>query len=62
VDWAWVGSALRDAHFAGPISIHLEYDIPAGAPQERTVRTLEAARRDLAYARRFLYAPSSVLR
>lgn len=62
VDWAWVGSALRDAHFSGPISIHLEYDIPAGTTQERTARTLEAAGRDLGFARRFLYAPSSVLR
>jgi sugar phosphate isomerase/epimerase len=62
VDWAWIGSVLRDAHFTGPISIHLEYDIPAGAPQERTGRTLDAARRDLGFARRFLYAPSSVSR
>jgi sugar phosphate isomerase/epimerase len=54
VDWVWVGSALRDASFGGPISIHLEYDIPAGTAQERTARTLEAASRDLAFARRFL--------
>jgi sugar phosphate isomerase/epimerase len=54
VDWAWIGSALRDAHFAGPISIHLEYDVPASTPKERTARTLEAARRDLAFARRLL--------
>lgn len=60
VDWAWIGSALREAHFGGPISIHLEYDIPANTPQEHTARTVEAASRDLSFARRFLYAPSSV--
>jgi len=49
VDWAWFGSALRDARFTGPISIHLEYAIPAG-----TRHTLDAAKQDLAFARRFL--------
>ena len=54
VDWIWVASALRDARFAGPISLHLEYDIPGATPQERTRRTLEAAVRDLAVARKYL--------
>ena len=54
VDWTWVGAALRDANFSGPISIHFEYDIPGSTPQERTRRTLEAAKRDLAVARGFL--------
>jgi sugar phosphate isomerase/epimerase len=49
VDWAFVGKALTDARFAGPISVHLEYEIPAG-----TKHTLDAARRDLAFARKFL--------
>ena len=49
VDWAFVGSALNEAKFSGPISIHLEYEIPAG-----TSHTLQAASRDLAFARRFL--------
>lgn len=49
VDWAWVGAALREAHFSGPISVHLEYALPAG-----TSHTLKAASRDLAFARRFL--------
>jgi sugar phosphate isomerase/epimerase len=47
VDWKWIGSALHDARFAGPISVHLEYDIPA---EEHARRTLEAAKRDLAVA------------
>jgi len=54
VDWVWIGTALRDARFTGPISVHLEYDIPGSTPEERTRRTLEAAKRDLAFARRFL--------
>lgn len=49
VDWTFVGKVLRDAQFAGPISVHLEYEIPSGTEQ-----TLAAARRDLAVARRFL--------
>lgn len=52
VDWAWMGSAVRTAKFSGPISIHLEYDIPGATPAERTQRTIEAARRDLAVARK----------
>jgi sugar phosphate isomerase/epimerase len=54
VDWAWFGSALRDAQFAGPISLHLEYDIPGATSQERTRNTIAAAVRDLTTARRFL--------
>jgi sugar phosphate isomerase/epimerase len=49
VDWAWVATALRDARFSGPISVHLEYELPPG-----TRHTLEAAARDLAFARRAL--------
>jgi sugar phosphate isomerase/epimerase len=49
VDWTFVGTALRDASFRGPISLHLEYEIPAG-----TRHTLDAAVRDLAVARRYL--------
>jgi len=49
VDWTFVGKALRDANFAGPISLHLEYEIPPG-----TRHTLDAAVRDLAVARRHL--------
>ena len=49
VDWQWFGRAMRDAAFAGPISVHLEYELPSG-----TTHTLDAARRDLAFARRLL--------
>ena len=28
VDWAWFGKVLAEARFAGPISLHFEYEIP----------------------------------
>jgi sugar phosphate isomerase/epimerase len=49
VDWSWFGSALRGTQFTGPISVHLEYDMPAG-----TRHTLEAATRDLGVAKKIL--------
>jgi sugar phosphate isomerase/epimerase len=54
VDWKWFSTTLRAARFAGPISLHLEYDIPGSTADERTRRTLDAAKRDLAFARRML--------
>jgi sugar phosphate isomerase/epimerase len=60
VDWAWFAATLRGTDFSGPISLHLEYEIPGSTPEERTRRTLEAAKRDLAVAKRFLSGPSSV--
>lgn len=48
VDLAWTARVIRAAGFAGPISVHLEYDMPTG-----TAHTLAAARRDLEVARRF---------
>jgi sugar phosphate isomerase/epimerase len=49
VDWAWFSSVLREKKFSGPISVHLEYEMPAG-----TRNTIAAAQRDLAFARRML--------
>lgn len=49
VDWTFVGKTLGQANFSGPISLHLEYDIPSG-----TRNTLDAAVRDLGVARRYL--------
>jgi sugar phosphate isomerase/epimerase len=48
VDWSAVTSIVRAARFAGPISLHLEYTIEPG-----TGRTLAAARRDLAVAKKY---------
>jgi hypothetical protein len=47
-----MGKVVRDAKFTGPISLHFEYEIPGNTPEERTRRTLDAAVRDLAFARR----------
>jgi L-ribulose-5-phosphate 3-epimerase len=60
VDWSWVADRLHEARFAGPISIHLEYEIPGRTAQERTARTVEAATRDMTFARRVFYDRSSV--
>ena len=49
VDWPWFAATVRGASFSGPISLHLEYDLPSG-----TRHTLAAAERDLAFARRAL--------
>lgn len=54
VDWTWVGATLRSAAFDGPVSLHLEYEISGTTPEERLRNTLEAARRDLAVAKRVL--------
>ena len=53
VDWAWVGKAVSEAKFSGPISLHFEYEIPGATPHEQTKNTLAAAVADLAVARRF---------
>src|SRR5438094_5036622 len=55
VDWPWIGKALREVNFSGPISVHLEYAIPGSTAEERTHRTLDAAIRDMAFTRRFLH-------
>ena len=53
VDWAWISRVVNEARFAGPISFHLEYEIPGATAAERTSRTLAAAVKDLAYAKKF---------
>ena len=52
VDWAWVGKTIASAGFAGPISLHFEYEIPGNTAAERTRRTLDAAVKDLAFSRK----------
>jgi sugar phosphate isomerase/epimerase len=50
VDWKGCWSILAAAGFAGPVSLHLEYEIPGqGAKLEEN--TLGAAERDLAFLR-----------
>ena len=53
VDWAWISRVVNEARFAGPISLHFEYEIPGATAAERTSRTLAVAVKDLGYARKF---------
>ena len=53
VDWAWLGRTLGEAKFAGPISLHFEYEIPGSTAKERTTNTLAAAVKDLAVSKKF---------
>lgn len=53
VDWTSMAKIVTGARFAGPISLHLEYDIPGSTAAERTSRTLAAAVKDLAYAKEY---------
>jgi L-ribulose-5-phosphate 3-epimerase len=48
VDWKPFFAALARAGFRGPVSLHLEYDIPGATPAARHDNTLAAAARDLA--------------
>jgi L-ribulose-5-phosphate 3-epimerase len=56
VDWRTFCGILAAADFQGPISLHLEYDIPGATPAAQIGATLEAAVRDLAAIRRYLDA------
>ena len=48
VDWTWASKAIRESGFGGPVSVHLEYQIPSGTRQ-----TIAAAQRDLATAKKY---------
>jgi sugar phosphate isomerase/epimerase len=48
VDWQEFFAALARAGFHGPVSLHLEYDIP-GEGRAKRDNTLQAAARDLAF-------------
>jgi sugar phosphate isomerase/epimerase len=49
VDWKAYLKALREANFQGPISLHLEYEIPGKTNAEQEEKTIEAAKRDLEF-------------
>jgi len=49
VDWKTFCAALARAAFAGPVSLHLEYEIAGGSAAARQDATLAAAARDLAF-------------
>jgi sugar phosphate isomerase/epimerase len=48
VDWTGFLTELARGGFHGPVSLHLEYDIPGSARVKRE-NTLAAAARDLAF-------------
>ncbi len=49
VDWPVYFKMLAQAKFAGPVSLHLEYEIGGNTPRERVDNTIAAARRDFAF-------------
>jgi L-ribulose-5-phosphate 3-epimerase len=49
VDWKAYFKALRQANFHGPISLHLEYEIPGSTKTEQEDNTLAAAQRDFEF-------------
>ena len=48
VDWKAFFAALARSGFHGPVSLHLEYEIPGATPAAQQENTLAAAARDLA--------------
>lgn len=62
VEWTQFFTALAKAGFHGPVSLHLEYEIPGATAAARQENTLAAAARDLAFLKAHLakaYAGSS---
>jgi sugar phosphate isomerase/epimerase len=49
VDWKSYFQALAQAGFQGPVSLHLEYDIPGATVAAQEENTLVAAQRDLEF-------------
>jgi sugar phosphate isomerase/epimerase len=47
VDWKYVLGVIAAAGFQGPISLHIEYDIPGSNEEERVANTIAAGKRDL---------------
>jgi L-ribulose-5-phosphate 3-epimerase len=54
VDWKEFFTALAKAGFHGPVSLHLEYEIPGATTAARQENTLAAAARDLAFLKEHL--------
>src|SRR5262245_20028901 len=49
VDWKAYFKSLREANFQGPISLHLEYEIPGATTAAQEENTLAAAHRDFEF-------------
>jgi sugar phosphate isomerase/epimerase len=49
VDWRYVCRVLSQAGFQGPISLHLEYEVPGPTTAAHEENILAAAQRDLGF-------------
>lgn len=56
VDWSYFFSTLAKAGFQGPVSLHIEYEIPGESASAREENTLEAARKDLQFLKKTMQA------
>ena len=51
VDWPRYFRMLAEADFHGPLSLHLEYDLPGGTPEKLQDNILAAAAKDLSFVK-----------
>jgi sugar phosphate isomerase/epimerase len=51
VNWKAYFVMLAKAGFQGPVSLHLEYEVPGATPEAQEQSTLEAASRDIAFVK-----------
>jgi L-ribulose-5-phosphate 3-epimerase len=49
VDWTRYCAMLAKANFHGPVSLHLEYEIPGATPEAEEENTIAATAKDLAF-------------
>jgi L-ribulose-5-phosphate 3-epimerase len=56
VDWPRYFRMLAAAKFHGPLSLHLEYDLPGGTPEKLQENIVAAAAKDLAFVKAGLAA------
>jgi len=52
VNWKAYFALLAKADFHGPVSLHLEYDVPGATDAEREANTLAAAAQDFAFVKK----------
>ncbi|MBL8190138.1 MAG: sugar phosphate isomerase/epimerase [Acidobacteria bacterium] len=54
VDWKQYFKLLRQANFHGPVSLHLEYEIPGATASAKEENTIAAAQRDLEFLKQHI--------
>ena len=55
VDWPRFFGMLAKANFHGPISLHLEYEIPGATPEAEEENTISATARELAFMKKHIH-------